>query len=311
MKIGIVNLNFTIDRIHLIDNFSEGEVFRPGKTFAYGGGKGVNVARVLKTLGIKSEIMGFLGSWTGKFIKSTLDREKLLITPVEVSGESRISTIVVNPVNRRQTVINEQGPVINRKEIKNLVKGYKRFIKDKNIIVISGSMPRGIPKNFYGKLVKIAKDKGIPVFLDTSRKALLEGLKSKPLIVKPNLAELQELIGYKLYSLKDISKAIKKINEYGPEIVIVSLGERGAMMSCNNKVWLAVPPGVKVVNAISSGDALAAGFVYIWTKSGNEKLEYALQFAVACGTATALTERTGHFRKDDLARILPKVKIKP
>lgn len=305
--LGIVNLNFTIDRIHSVDNFREGDVFRPSSTFASGGGKGVNVARVLKTLGVKSELIGFLGGWTGRFIESSLGEEGLCIVPVRISGESRISTIVVDHARRRQTVINEQGACIRGREICGLIARYNGFIRGKEMIIMSGSIPRGVPRDIYARLIKIAGKRDIPVLLDTGRKELKEGLKAGPLIIKPNLAEFRELSGSRLASLKQIAGAVGKISGHKSEIVIVSLGEKGAMMGCGGKILLAVPPGIRAVNCVSSGDALVAGFVYSWL-AGREA-EYALRFGVACGTAAALTERTGCLRKSDLGIILPKVKM--
>jgi len=306
-KIGIVGMNPTIDKVYEIENFSAGHVFRPHTEYSVSGGKGVNIARTLKILGKKNQLLFLLGGTTGKKIKEDLKRESLKTHIVKIAGSSRVCTLVLDPITHKQTVINEIGPKVSFNEIKKVKTAFNEFIKNKQIIILSGTTPAGIKNDIYAEFIRICHRQRIPVILDTSGEKFKVGLSKKPFMIKPNLTELEYILDRRLTSLEQIKKVSRNLVRSGIEIVAVSLGEKGVLLTSRNGSWRAVPPRVKVVNSVGSGDAFVAGFAYAWTKE-KDPIK-ALRLGVSAGTANTLTVKPGHCDKKDIERFYKQIKI--
>lgn len=295
---GIVNLNITVDKIYVINNFIAGNVYRPQETLICAGGKGVNTARALSILKMKSQVFAFLGGRDGEFIKKELQKDKISVFPVNIKENTRSCTIIVDIKNQNQTVVNEIGPIISIQEFKIMQEKFNEFIIDKNMLIISGTTPPGMPKNAYCRMISLAKKFSIPVVLDTSGENLKESLKEKGIfLIKPNLNELEEFINRKISSDKQIiDAAIEMKRKYCIENILVSLGKKGAILvGRNNIVLKTASPKIKIINAVSCGDVFLAGFIYGWTKTKN--LKQALETAVACGSAKTQTLKSGYFKR--------------
>ncbi len=306
--IGIVGLNPTIDKIYEIENFSAGFVFRPRKQKVSGGGKGVNIARVLKTLGMKHQLLLSLGGYVGEKIKEGLEREQINIKVIKIDAPSRVCTLILDPINCKQTVINEQGPEVSNREEERIKTVYADFVKDKQMVVIAGTTPVGMPDDIYAEFIEISHRHNIAVILDTSGRRLKLGLRKRPLMIKPNLTELGQIAKRKIASLQQIRDIAKKLTSSGPEMVATSLGKDGVLLTNGTNSWQATPPKVNVVNAVGSGDAFVAGFAYSWVKK--RQVTEVLRMGVATGTANALTVKPGYCSKKDIRRLYSLVKIK-
>jgi len=255
----IVNLNTTIDTTYLINDFKKDKIFRPEKTIKTGGGKGVNVARVLNYLKIKNKVIGFAGGFNKNFILSSLKNEKINFIPVQIKGDSRVCTIILDLKNSTETVINENGPVITQNEVNKFLSAFKKELKNAEILAISGSMPKGVPFNLYADLINIAKKNKIPVILDTSKEPLFESIKAKPNILKVNKNEIK-YIYKKNYSLKNI---LKDLNNKGIAIPIITIGEKGSLYLNEEKKVIRYPAEtINKISTIGSGDAFTAGIIY-------------------------------------------------
>lgn len=310
----ITTLNPCIDKtIYIKKNFF-GKIIRAEKVKSIAGGKGNNVARVLNELGVKNISLNFFGGYYGEIIKELLDKDKINYEFVKIKDSSR-SVITILEDNFRQTAYVETSPGISTFEKKEMLHLFENnIIKNKNeikLIIISGSAPLGNCIDIYKKMIKIAKDNGIKTILDASGSAFKLGINAEPFMIKPNLSELEDILGKKfsfapnkekelLPLLKELSKKI--------EIIVLTLEKHGAIAFINNKVFKITPPKVKTVNPVGSGDAFIAGFAYGFYQD----MPYAdcLRIGAAAGAANAAMWDACFCSKDQIFNLINKVTIK-
>lgn len=306
----IINLNTTIDKTILIDDFKTNHIFRPKKLIQVGGGKGVNVARVLNTLNVENTVIGFVGGAQTEIILNTLHKEKINFVPVPIHGYSRTCSLIIDRKNNTETIINENGPDISKLEIKNFLTMYhKVFNKKIKYLVISGSQPLSLPPDFYTQLIKYAQIKKVKIFVDTSQKPLQYSIKTKPDLIKPNHDELKSLLNLKTLNNTLMQKALIRFNKMGIKHSIITLGEKGSIYlnRKKEKIIKVIPPPIKKISTIGSGDAYMAGLVYGFINK--MKIEKTLKWATALGAANALKIGAGILRKKDAELLYRKIKI--
>lgn len=286
-----ITFNPSLDYVLKVPELSLGKINRSENEKIYIGGKGINVSRVLNTLGMKSIPLGFIAGFTGKELKSKLIDSGIEPEFIEVrEGNTRINIKIKGEV---ETAINANGPNINDYSIALLLKQIDDLdIND--IVILAGYVPSTIDSSIYALICKKLYDKNIPFIVDTSGKHLIDSLKYNPFLIKPNKEELEECLGIKVESIDDLRNGMKRLQELGALNVLVSLGEDGAMLidDQGNEYGLAAP-SINVVNTVGAGDSMLAGFMYGFLK--NRDYKEALIYGVACGTATA--------QCDDLATI--------
>ena len=286
-----ITFNPSLDYVLKVPELSLGKINRSENEKIYIGGKGINVSRVLKTLGMKSIPLGFIAGFTGKELKSKLIDSGIEPEFIEVrEGNTRIN---VKIKGQMETAINANGPNINDYSIALLLKQIDD-LDSNDIVVLAGYVPSTIDSSIYALICKKLYDKNIPFVVDTSGKHLIDSLKYNPFLIKSNKEELEECLGIKVLSIDDLRKGIKRLQELGALNVLVSLGEDGAMLIDDegNEYGLSAPD-INVVNTVGAGDSMLAGFMYGFLK--NRDYKEALIYGVACGTATA--------QCDDLATI--------
>ena len=286
-----ITFNPSLDYVLKVPELSLGKINRSENEKIYIGGKGINVSRVLNTLGMKSIPLGFIAGFTGKELKSKLIDSGIEPEFIEVrEGNTRIN---IKIKGQMETVINANGPNINDYSIALLLKQIDD-LDSNDIVVLAGYVPSTIDSSIYALICKKLYDKNIPFVVDTSGKHLIDSLKYNPFLIKPNKEELEECLGIKVLSIDDLRKGIKRLQELGALNVLVSLGEDGAMLIDDegNEYGLSAPD-INVVNTVGAGDSMLAGFMYGFLK--NRDYKEALIYGVACGTATA--------QCDDLATI--------
>jgi 6-phosphofructokinase 2 len=174
-------------------------------------------------------------------------------------------------------------------------------------MVFGGSVPLGINFDIYNALIQIARAGGAKAVLDADGKALLEGLKAKPFMIKPNLREAENALGKKFESKSDVARGTLAFAEMGIELVVISLGQQGAIAFCEGMIYDVVPPEVKSVSSIGSGDSLIAGV--LCGLSNGASIEDALKLGCAAGAATAMSNGADVGHKSDIDDILPQVKV--
>ena len=187
-------------------------------------------------------------------------------------------------------------------------KKFCQLVKDASVVAMSGSVPKGLDGSAYQRLVKIVKDAGKPVILDTSGKLLEEGIKAAPTLIKPNIDEIRMLTGKHCDDINDIIEAAKAIHAGGVEIVAVSLGADGSLAVGKEGIFRAVVPKIDAVNTVGCGDSMIAGFAL--GLSEGLSLEETLRRASAISAAAAMREETGFFVMEDMEALLPKIEIR-
>lgn len=290
-KVTTLTPNPAIDKTYWINGFRANKQNRVSRVRIDPGGKGLNIARILKGFGLEVTALGFFGGMVGRELINLLTEEGVSIAPVFINANTRTNTKIIDPVSGKETEINEPGPLIGEREKDQLRQYVQDYAAKSAYLVFSGSLPPGCEPDFYQGLINTAKKFNCKTLLDTSDVALREGIKAAPHLIKPNHHELSELIGSKIESPAAAAAAATKVrNDYGVEEVVVSLGGLGAVMATDNGVFHAIPPKVKPENTIGAGDSLVAGLIYGMVL-GYSPVE-CLRLGVAAGTLAVTDQGT-------------------
>ncbi|MBS4172270.1 1-phosphofructokinase [Bacillus sp. FJAT-49736] len=297
-----ITLNPSLDYHVEVDNFESGILNRTKSDYKVPGGKGINVSRVLKRLGAESIALGFIGGFTGAYIKDFLSEEQIALDFVEVDEDTRIN-IKLRSVE--ETEINGAGPAITPQQLEQLFSKFQS-IKPNDMVIFSGSIPVSLPSSIYADLIKICKHIGACFVADVSGQALKQVILEKPFLIKPNHHELGELFQTKIESVQDAYIYGKKLVDEGVENIIISMAEKGALFINKNLAIHATAPKGELKNSIGAGDSLVGGFLSAY--SSGKSLEEAFKIGVASGSATAFSQ--GLCTKDKVMNLLNEVKIK-
>lgn len=289
-----VTLNPALDRFYQLSALIPGVINRAPVPTLGAGGKGLNVSRVLHSLGDETLATGYLGGFTGKAIAQMLKKEGIPTSFVSCRKETR-QKIAICDADGEVTEINEPGPVISSPEYSSLFDHFTRLIKTNTVqfVTLCGSLSPGIHDAVYSELICIAHKFGTPAALDTSGAALDEGVKAAPMIIKPNLSELKELAGNKDDQTGDIIKEARSLLQSDKQIICVTDGARSAWLITRKSVWRAQPPVVNCRCTLGSGDAFLAGLLHSLLKS--KDMPDALKMATALGAANASSVGAGIF----------------
>ena len=303
-----VTLNPAIDKTFAIPDYQNGHDHRVDAFSLSAGGKGVNVSRALKKLGVKTLATGFVGGLHGLNFKEMLVKECIPSDFLTVVGETRTSLTILDPKNNRSTRVLEKGPIIRPGASKAFKEKFISLVEKSSHVVFSGRNVYGVGDKIYFDLIKIAHRFGKFTILDTSSKPLLSGLKAKPFLVKPNREELETIMGKKMNSQRKIVKAIEFLLESGIQNVIVSIEGDGVIASNGRSTIWAKPPSVKPLNTVGCGDALIGGFIFAHKKKFS--FDKCIKIAVATGTANTLSIQPGKFTNAKVVEMAKRVKIK-
>ncbi|MDO8629835.1 MAG: 1-phosphofructokinase [Phycisphaerales bacterium] len=302
-----VTLNTAIDKTYTVENFVIDRVHRPVETKSTAGGKGINVARVLKELGREALATGFIGGNNGDKIIEGLDGEGIRHDFVRTAGESRICVAIVDPINRTQTEVNEIGPEAAPEDLRALKSALERDIAGADFIVLSGNARPGVPDDFYADIIALARRHNVRAVLDASGAHLSKGVAAGPFMVKPNVAELSSLRGRELLTREEIVHAAKALIASGTSVVVVSMGRAGCIATDGKRSWQAAPPEIQFVSAVGSGDALVAAFI-VATLSGLDVPE-AVRAGMAAGAANAMTFGAGFCTRESIETLKDRVHV--
>ena len=295
-----VTLNPSIDYIVHLDRLDTGITNRTTSEEYYCGGKGINVSCVLAELDLDSTAFGFIAGFTGDAIEKGIRNDKIVTDFIRL--ENRNSRINIKIKADEETEINCQGPYINSNELERLLNKIDR-ITSGDTIVIAGNIPNTMPDDVYEKILERIKDKDVRIIVDATKALLLNSLKYKPFLIKPNRQELSEIFEAEIKSEDDIKKYAKKLQAMGAKNVLISLGQDGAMLidEFGNRHKAGVIKE-KVINTVGSGDSMVAGFIAGYEKTGD--YQYALKLGSVCGNATAFL--SGLATKEKINELLAK-----
>lgn len=279
-----VTLNPSIDYIVRLDKVNVGSVNRMESDDKFAGGKGINVSRVLKRLGIDNTATGFIGGFTGKFITDTLENEAIATNFVQVLEDTRINVKIKADA---ETEINGTGPIVTSEqlaELKEILSG----LSEQDTVVFAGSSNKNLGNIVYKELIRLTRQTGAQVVCDFEGQTLIDSLEFQPLLVKPNNHELGDIFGVKLEKLDEIEKYAREILAKGAQHVIISMAGDGALLVTKDGTYFAKPIKGIVKNSVGAGDSMVAGFTGEFVRSGNPV--EAFKWGVACGTATTFCD---------------------
>lgn len=278
-----ITINPAIDYIVNIDDFKIGKVNRVNLDTKYPGGKGINVSRVLNNLGVKSTALGFIGNFTGQYIKNYIENEGIKTDFINVDEDTRIN---IKIKSEKETEINGSGPNIDEKTLEKLLEKADKF-KDGDIVVLAGNVQKSVNYDVYAVIQERCNNKNVKFVIDTTGNSLICTLKNKPFLIKPNKHELSELFEADIKGREDIMFYGRKLISMGAQNVIVSDGSEGAILICRQGSYNASAAKGIIKNSVGAGDSMVAGFIANYTKT-NDILE-AFKWGAAAGGATAFS----------------------
>ncbi len=271
----------------------------------------MNVARTLHALGADVLLLGMVGGGTGDEVRLALGATGVPAVFTDIAATTRRTFAVVDTKRNDVGLFNEPGPQITAAEYARFLATYHQALDGCDAVVLSGSLPPGLPAGTYAELIRTAAAAGVPSFLDTSGDALRRGAAARPALVKPNREELAAAVGRIVpwagpADLRAVVEAARELRAYGPEAVVVSLGEAGLVAVTAEGGWLAAAEPV-TGNPTGAGDAVVAGLAHghVLKRSWPERLEH----AAALGSAAAAAETAGEFSYPDYLRALESVQV--
>jgi 1-phosphofructokinase family hexose kinase len=308
-----ITLNPCIDHALFVDELKPHDSNRVVRVERDAGGKGINLSRVVAELGGTSVATGLLGGGTGNYIRHVLDQQGAVHRFLQIEGETRVNFSVEDETDQPPTSFNERGPTISAAELSEFRKLLPELVYAARWIAVGGSMPPGVPKEFYAELVGFARENGIKILVDADGEAMVHALGACPDLVKPNADEASRLLGREIDTLEQAVDAVQELRTrmereaLGTPIAIISRGDKGAVLACAEGVFNGLPPKVDVRSTIGSGDSLLGGF--LWALEEGRSIEDAFRLGIACGAATATTSGSEIARRPVIEAVLPGVTV--
>ncbi len=305
-----VTLNAAMDRTLQVPNFQLGQRHRASSRFASAGGKGINVARALKRLGVPVVCTGLAGGRTGTLIVEDLTNEGLLNDFVRIREESRTSTVALDPITNTHTEIYEWGPEVGEDEIETLREKLAYLSLAATTIIFAGSLPRAVDVGIYEEFIREANRRGLQTVLDTEGEPLTVGIQAEPWLVAPNQEEAEQLVGHEFAEDEDVALGLDEIAALGARNVLTSIetGCYGLFREDRSEQRIrARVPRLEPVSEVGAGDTLLAGFLA--ARTSGRSFEEAVRNAVAAASASVLEAGPGRFDVREMSRIAGLVTI--
>lgn len=297
-----VTLNAALDITYCINHFRRYGSNRVSRTFERAGGKGVNVARVLASLGHSTVVTGFAGGATGQSLRSELESSGLRDEMVSIAGASRRTVAVTEEHLGEATLYLEPGPTVSVEEWLAFLVRYDSLLSDAEAVVLSGSLPPGLAPTAYRDLLRRAHAAGVPAILDAEGLPLRNGLAARPTLVKPNSTELMGIS-----SAPSLEESLEDLRRAGAQSVVASLGPDGMLASSDDGIWSAAPPQDVRGNPTGAGDAAVAALTVGLIKK-NPWPEM-LANAIALSAATVFSPVAGSYDAAEYVRMKPRVRV--
>jgi 1-phosphofructokinase family hexose kinase len=300
-----VTLNAAVDKTWRLEALQPGLLHRPTSRVTLAGGKGINVSRVLRALGAETLATGLVAGPTGEAILRLLAAEEL---PHQfhrlAAGDSRTCVALVHADGTPPTEINEYGPTVDGADFEGFLAVFEQHLPAASWVVLSGSLPPGLPADAYVRLLALARRAGKRVSLDSSGPELPALLPFAPDVIKPNEQEAAALLGAPVV-LDQLPAALAHLQAAGPRVVALSMGRAGAAVATDSEAWWIRAPEVPVVNPVGSGDAFLAAFLAQWERGAG--LAEAARWGVAAGSANAAVEGAAACSAAAIEALVPRV----
>ncbi|KAF2961101.1 1-phosphofructokinase family hexose kinase [Fervidobacterium sp. 2310opik-2] len=301
-----LTMNPCLDRYIYVDDLIVDDTIRAKKVVDYPAGKGIDVSRVIREFGGVSIAIALVGGDTGRKLEEMLDKEGVIYSSIRVPQETRMNIILES--SKGQYRISMPGEKISVKKLQVVLEVLQALVREKDIVVVSGSLPKGVAAEFYTGIIFTLKQWGATVYFDADGDKLKAGLIGQPDYIKPNLHEFQRLIGKHVNTREEIiSEAKKIIDTHELQAILLTLGGEGAYLIAKEKVLFTKTIKVNVKSAVGAGDSFLAGFVF--KKAEDASDEEALRWANAAGTAAVMTPGTRLCRKADVERLIDRIEV--
>lgn len=303
-----VTMNPSVDISYPIQDFKLDDVNRVENVRKTAGGKGLNVARVVKQMGEDVLATGVIGGTIGDYIIQELTKSDIRNHFYKINQESRNCIAILH--DGKQTEILESGPILSAEEGAAFLEKYRELLSEVSLVTISGSLPKGLESGFYRQMVEIGREKGIPVIVDTSGEPLRQVLNHnvKPFAIKPNISELFQLLDMEVEeSTSSLKQLLTNKLFHGIEWIVVSMGGAGAFFKHGEDYYRVTIPAIEVVNPVGSGDATVAGLAVALKRK--QSVPDILKTAMTAGMLNTMEEGTGYIDPEKFDQFFEMVEV--
>ncbi|MDH4423590.1 tagatose-6-phosphate kinase [Bacillus cereus] len=303
-----VTMNPSVDISYPIQDFKLDDVNRVGNVRKTAGGKGLNVARVVKQMGEDVLATGVIGGTIGDYIIQELTKSDIRNHFYKINQESRNCIAILH--EGKQTEILETGPSVSAEEGNAFLETYRELLSEVSIVTISGSLPKGLESGFYRQMVEMGREKGIPVIVDTSGEPLRQVLNHhvKPFAIKPNISELFQLFDMEVEeSISSLKQLLNNKLFHGIEWIVVSMGAAGSFLKHGAEYYRVTIPAIEVMNPVGSGDATVAGLAVALRRK--QAVSDILKTAMTTGMLNTMEEGTGYIDPEKFGQFFEMVEV--
>lgn len=307
--IGTITLNPSVDQHLTVRRLVKDDALRAEEVSWHAGGKGINVARVVHALGGRGCAFGLVGGFPGRMLAQWLGDAGIPHRLTPIAGDTRINTTIADRRDGTQTHLRAPGPRVTPRDLDRLTAALLAYRPAPRFWVLGGSLPPGAPATCYRQLINRLEATGAQCVLDTDDEALTAGLDATPFLIKPNEHEFQRLTGRRAGSDRRIAAAARRVVARGTQVVMVTLGPRGAIVVTAAEAFRVTTPRVVVKSLVGAGDSTVAGTLVALERGW--PLREAVRYGVAAGTAAVLTPGTMLCERRAVERILPRIAVGP
>jgi len=304
--ITVIGFNTAIDRLIRIDALRPGEVSRALDEQAYPGGKGLHVAQTIAALGERVQLIGLVDPAHRNMIGRLMCERGVLFHGIEVTDNLR-TCMALQDANGQITEVLGQGPLLDSAQQEALLRAFRRGVDDSDLIVLSGSLPRGFPSTTYAELATYVREAGKRCLIDAGGELLQHAAQVRPFLIKPNRDVISELLGRPIVDLDAAVEAVRELHRQGIAMPVVTMGALGAVAAVASGIWHASIELAEVRNTVGSGDCLLAGMTVGMARNMN--LEETFRLGVACGSANAQGQETGFVERRAVEALLAEVRV--
>jgi 1-phosphofructokinase family hexose kinase len=300
--------NTGIDHTIRVSSFQLNSTIRATDSAWGMGGKATDVSWLLSRLGVPNRALGFAAGENGLRMDRMLRERGSETDFVWADGETRLNTVIVVS-GEGQSTITSSTLRVSPEHLREFMPRYRKALESASCLVMGGSLPRGVPLEFYARAIAQAHQVGVPVIFDSSGPSLVAGVKSRPALIKPNLPEVGDLLGYAPESREEVRQAARKLwDEHGSN-VIITMGAEGAVAVFGESSYFVQPLSIPVVSSAGAGDGVLAGMALAYERG--ESLQYGLRHGFALAGAVLKTLATADLRVEDYQELLPRICIEP
>ena len=300
--------NTGIDHTVQVQSFGLNRTIRASDSAWGMAGKAADVSWILGKLGVRTRALGFAAGATGQRMENMLRERGAETDFTWVNGESRLNTVLVVPGEGHSTITSSSLDV-SPEHLIDLMDRFEKALVDATVVVMGGSLPNGVPVDFYARAIEQAHVYNVPVIFDSSGPSLTAGIKSRPSLIKPNLAELGDVLGFIPKSQPEVQQAAGELKASFGVDVIATLGEEGAVAVFEDGAYFVQPLSIPVVSAAGAGDGVLAGMALSY--ANQESNEYGLRHGFALAGAILKTLATADYRVEEYEELLPQIYISP